>query len=350
MATSVYRTGGPMDLDRFIVRNGGAWMRLEELSSRARRSGTRALAPAEVDELVALYQRTSAQLSHARAYYDDPGLTSRLTTLVAAANAAIYGSQPVSVRSIGRFFTDTFPAAVYWNRRFIVAAAALMFIPALALGTWLSTSDRALDVAVPKEEQQALLQTRFEDYYSSEPAAEFSTKVLVNNIQVSFIAFALGVLLCIGTAAILAYNGVNVGVAGGLFVHAHQAGKFFGLILPHGFLELTAVTIAGAAGLRLGWTVIAPGDRPRGAALADEGRRSVVIILGLMLCFITAGLIEGFVTPSDLPVLVRVGIGFLVELGFISWVVIRGRDATARGLTGLFGEQELVTADPLPSP
>src|SRR5947207_1658854 len=85
-----------MDLDRFIVRNSGAWTRLEELTARARRSGTRPLGPAEVDELVALYQRTSAQLSHARTYYEHPGLTARLTTLVAAANAAIYGSQPVS--------------------------------------------------------------------------------------------------------------------------------------------------------------------------------------------------------------------------------------------------------------
>jgi len=320
-----------MDLDRFIVRNGGAWARLDELTGRARRSGTRALAPSEVDELVALYQRTSAQLSHARTYYDDPGLTSRLTTLVAAANAAIYGSQPASFRALGHFFSETFPAAVYVNRRFIAAAAALMLVPALVMGLWLSTSDRALDVAVPKDEQQALLQTRFEDYYSSAPAAEFSTRVLVNNIQVSFLAFALGVFLCAGTAAILFYNGINVGVAGGLFVHAHQAGKFFGLILP-----------------RLGWTVIAPGDRPRGDALAEEGRRSVVIVLGLMLCFITAGLIEGFVTPSDLPVILRVGIGFLVELGFVAWIVIRGRAAVDRGLTGTFGEAR-ATGDLLPS-
>src|SRR3954449_6471821 len=152
-----------MDLDRFIVRNAGSWQRLEELTTRARRSGQRALAPAEVDELVTLYQRTSAQLSHARTYYEDPGLTSRLTTLVAAANAAIYGSQPVSFRALGRFFSETFPAAVYVNRRFIAAAAALMFVPAIAMGAWLATSDKALDVAVPKEEQQALLQTRFED-------------------------------------------------------------------------------------------------------------------------------------------------------------------------------------------
>jgi uncharacterized membrane protein SpoIIM required for sporulation len=338
-----------MDLDRFIVRNDGAWHRLEELTARARRSGQRTLAPWEVDELVALYQRTAAQLSHARTYYEDPGLTSRLTTLVAAANAAIYGSQPVSIRSLGRFFTDTFPAAVYLNRRFIAAAAALMFVPALALGTWLASSNEALNVAVPKEEQEALLQTRFEDYYSSTPAAEFSTRVLINNIQVSFLAFALGVFLCIGTGFILFQNGLNIGIAGGLFFHAHQLGKFFGLLLPHGLLELTAITIAGAAGLRLGWTVIAPGDRPRGEALAEEGRRSVVIVLGLMLCFIVAGLIEGFVTPSSLPVAVRVGIGVLVELSFIFWIVTRGHDAIERGLTGLFGEEPRPTVVPSPS-
>src|SRR5436190_1888061 len=191
-----------MDLDRFIVRNAGAWHRLEDLTSRARRSGPRAMSPSEVDELVALYQRTSAQLSHARTYYDDPGLTSRLTTLVAAANAAIYGAPPASLRSFGRFFSETFPAAVYVTRRFIGAAA-------------------------------------------------------------------------------------------GVFIHANEAGQFFGLILPHGLLELSAIVFAGGAGLRIGWTVIAPGDRPRGTVLAEEGRRAVVIVLGLMLCFIVAGIIEG---------------------------------------------------------
>jgi uncharacterized membrane protein SpoIIM required for sporulation len=328
-----------VDIDRFIVQNAGAWRRLEDLTVRARRSRSgRGLAPMEIDEFVALYQRTAAQLSHARGYYDDPGLTARLTTLVAAANAALYGNRPASMRSLGRFFTETFPAAVWVSRKFVLAAAVLMFVPAILFGAWTATSSRALDVAIPKEEQQALLQSEFEDYYSSKPAAEFSTQVLVNNIQVSFLAFAGGVLLCLGTAVILVQNGVNIGIAGGLFFHAHQAGKFFGLILPHGLLELTSVTIAGAAGLRIGWAIVAPGDRPRFDALADEGRRSVVIVLGLMLCFVVAGLIEGFVTPSGLPTFARVGVGVVVELGFITWIVTRGRPAVERGLTGTFGE------------
>jgi len=224
-----------------------------------------------------------------------------------------------------------------------------MFVPAIALGAWTATSSRALDVAVPKEEQEVVLRSAFEDYYSSRPAAEFAAQVQVNNIQVSLFAFAGGVLLGLGTIVILFQNGLNIGIAAGLFFHAHQAGKFFGLILPHGMLELTSITIAGAAGLSLGWTIIAPGDRPRGEALAEEGRRSVVIVLGLMLCFVVAGLIEAFVTPSGLPVGLRVGIGALVELAFVFWIITRGRDAVARGLTGRFGEEPtpMPTAAPL---
>jgi uncharacterized membrane protein SpoIIM required for sporulation len=343
-------------MDRFIVRNSAMWQHLDELAERARKSGSR-LAPQEVDELVALYQRTAAQLSYARTYYDDPGLTSRLTLVVAKASGAVYGTRGRAGNTFKRFLTETFPVAVYRSRRFIAASAALFFVPAIAVGAWLARSPEALDVAVPKDTQQAVLDTEFEDYYSREPAQQFSTRVLVNNIQVSFFAFAFGALL-IPTAALLLFNALSLGVAAGLFIHAGQAGKFFGLILPHGLLELTAIVIAGAAGFRLGWAMLFPGDQPRGEALADEGRRSVVIVLGLMLCFLVAGLIEGFVTPSGLPTGVRVAVGVAVEVVFVSWVVTRGRVAEAAGLTGRFDEPSLedqlaqrpfATAAPSPS-
>jgi uncharacterized membrane protein SpoIIM required for sporulation len=128
-------------------------------------------------------------------------------------------------------------------------------------------------------------------------------------------------------------------VLGGLFIAAGKGGEFFGLILPHGLLELSAVTIAGAGGLRLGWAVIAPGDRTRGEAVALEGRRSVAVVLGLMLAFVIAGIIEGFVTPSGLPTAMRVAVGIVVAGGFWTYIVVRGRAAEAMGLTGLLGEQ-----------
>jgi uncharacterized membrane protein SpoIIM required for sporulation len=110
------------------------------------------------------------------------------------------------------------------------------------------------------------------------------------------------------------------------------------LILPHGLLELTAVFIAGGAGLRLGWTLIDPGDRTRRAALAEEGRRALAIVAGLVVVFLAAGTIEGFVTGSSLPTAARVGIGVLGEAALLSWLLIRGRAAAAKGFTGAVGE------------
>ncbi|HEX7166051.1 MAG TPA: stage II sporulation protein M, partial [Acidimicrobiales bacterium] len=119
---------------------------------------------------------------------------------------------------------------------------------------------------------------------------------------------------------------------------AGQSAKFYGLILPHGFLEITAVVAAGGAGLALGWALVAPGDRTRREALTAEGRRAVVIVLGLIATFTVAGLIEGFVTGSPLPTAVRVGIGGAVEIAFLLYVYALGREAARRGFTGTMGE------------
>jgi uncharacterized membrane protein SpoIIM required for sporulation len=337
-----------VDIDRFIARNAHTWARLEELSSRAGR-GRRRLAPAEVDELVDMYQRVSSHLSHARVAYRDPALTGRLTRLVSRSNGVIYASRGRTLGAVRDFFAWRFPAAVWQSGRFVAASAALLLVPAVAIGAWMATSDEALEASAPDAVREAYLNEDFEDYYSSEPATQFATEVTVNNIQVAITAFASGVLLCVPAALLLAFNGAYLGFAGGLFADAGELGKFFGLILPHGLLELTAVVIAGGAGLRLGWAVIAPGDRSRGQALGDEARRAGVIALGLVLAFVVAGLIEGFITGRGVPTGLRVGIGVAAEAAFVVWIVVQGRAASARGITGALGEldrgwDELATA------
>jgi uncharacterized membrane protein SpoIIM required for sporulation len=338
-----------MDLDRFLATNQPLWDRLSTLAARGTRGANR-LSAQEIDELVRLYQRTSSHLSYVRTYYRDPALTARLTGLVATAGAVVYGTRPKSLRAIGRFFAETFPAALWHNRRFVGAAAALFFVPAVAVGVWLANSPTAIEAVGPPALREAYLHEDFESYYSSEPASSFAAKVTTNNIQVGFLAFASGVLLCVPTAYLLVSNGANVGVPAGLFSAAGENAKFYGLIVPHGLLELTAVVIAGSAGLRLGWSLIDPGDRPRRDALVEEGRRSVVLVLGLVATFTVAGTIEGFVTGSGLPTAVRVGIGVLVEAAFVLYAVVLGREAAARGRTGLLGEEQAVTAVRSPSP
>lgn len=327
-----------MDLDRFLALNRPAWDRLADLTRRAR-SRPASLAPAEVDEFVTLYQRASTQLSFARTHYGDPGLTNELNLLVAGANSAIYRRTASPTAGLRRFFLVSFPGAIWHVRRYVAVAAVALLAPMVIVGIWLGSNDEALAYAAPEAERAAYVDTEFEEYYSSEPAGQFATEVTVNNIQVSFFAYAAGVLLGLGTVFILVYNGIAVGVALGLFIDAGQQGRFWGLILPHGLLELTAVIVAGAAGMAVGWALVAPGDATRGAAFTEAARRSVVVILGLVVVFVTAGLIEAFVTPSPLPTAARVGLGALVEAVFVLYVWTFGRRAEALGLTGLATEE-----------
>jgi uncharacterized membrane protein SpoIIM required for sporulation len=330
-----------VDVDRFITTNEASWSRLEQLTAAAGGGGAR-LRPSDVDELVQLYQRASTHLSHARTQRADPALVARLTRLVANARGVIYATRSRSLSGVGRFFTISFPAAVWHARRFVLASALLLLVPAILMGAWLARSDAALEASAPEALREAYVEEDFEAYYSSAPASEFATAVTVNNIQVSFLAFAAGILLCVVTAFILVFNGANVGQAAGVFAAVGEQAKFYGLILPHGLLEVSAIIVAGGAGLAIGWAIIDPGDRTRTAALAEQGRRSAVIVLGLMLAFIVAGTIEGFVTPSDLPTSMRVGVGVTVCVAFWTYVVVLGRRAAALGYTGAFGEHEVL--------
>jgi uncharacterized membrane protein SpoIIM required for sporulation len=324
-----------MDIDRFLARHDPTWTRLATLTTAASKGRA---SPAELDELVSLYQRTGAHLSLARRSFRDPALHQRLTTLIAEGHAVIYGTRPRSKGALGQFFAVTFPVAVWTARRFIVIAAVLTFVPAIGLATWMNHSDSALRASAPADVREAYLESEFEDYYSSAPAGQFATAVFLNNVKVGIMAFAAGILGCVATAALLAYNGLNVGFAAGLFINGGQSGKFFGLILPHGLLELSAVVVAGAAGLRLGWTLIDPGDRRRVDALAYEGRRSVSIVIGLVLAFGVAGGIEGFVTGSSLPTMFRLAIGVAAFVAFWLYIAVMGSSGERRGLTGAMGE------------
>jgi uncharacterized membrane protein SpoIIM required for sporulation len=328
-----------VDIDGYIARNDPTWRRLEQLTRQARR-GVARLAPTELDELLQLYQRVSAQLSYARTYYRDPALTARLTRLVAAASGVIYGKRARSWRTVRTFFAVTFPAAVWHQRRAIAVATLLFVLPAFLVAVWLLNDRVALDASGSPGERRHYVEEQFEQYYSDQPSAQFFTLVTTNNIRVAFTAFSLGALLCLPGALILVYNALALGQAAAWMISEGDALRFWGLILPHGALEITAIVVASGAGLSLGWAVIAPGDRTRGRALTEEGRRAVVIVLGLMATFVAAGLIEGFVTGSGLPAGVRVAIGIAAWLVFVVYVYVQGRAAAALGYTGALGESE----------
>ena len=124
-----------------------------------------------------------------------------------------------------------------------------------------------------------------------------ASQIFTNNIQVTFLAFAGGMLLGLGTLYVLFQNGMMLGAVGGLAIGAGNGRPFFELVTAHGVLELSCIVVAGAAGLRLGWAIIDPGNRTRGEALRDEARAAVEIVLGTAAWLVVAGLVEGFLTP-----------------------------------------------------
>lgn len=314
-----------MDLDAYVAEHAGEWQRLELLSRRRR------LAAAEVDELVALYQRAATHLSVVRSRSPDPALVARLSRLVLGARSAITGGSAFSWAVVGRFFTRTFPLAVYQGWRWWCAVAVSFSAVAFGLMAYVSTNPQVARLFVSDDQIERLVDTDFASYYSENQAQNFAFQVWTNNAFVSARCLAAGVLI-VPVLYLLWVNAFGVGLTGGIMIGNGRADVFFGLILPHGLLELTTIFVAAGFGLRIGWAWIAPGPyRSRGAALAQTAREAMLVALGLVGVLLVSGLLEAFVTPSPLPVAVRVGIGAVAWLGFLGYVVLLGRRADAEG-------------------
>ena len=343
-----------VDIEAFSALHQGEWDRLDVLVRRRRR-----LTGAEIDELVRLYQRAGTHLSQLRAGaaaagVADPVRSAWLTALVARARAAVTGAHVPSWRAVARFAAAGFPVAVYRARWWWLGTAALSLAVAVVTAAWIARSPAVQGALLPPAEARSLVQRQFQGYYTASPASAFAAQVWTNNVWVAAQSLTFGILLGIPTLLVLLANAVNLGVnAGYLFAHG-KAVEFFSLILPHGMLELSAVFLAAAVGLRLGWTVIDPGNRPRGRALAQEGRSAVTITLGLIVALGLSGLIEAFVTPSHLPTWARITIGAVAVTAFVAYCLVFGYRAARAGETGDMEEAPDVlpvalTASPPPS-
>lgn len=318
-----------MDVDAFVLTHQAAWDRLDHLVKRRRR-----LTGPEVDELVDLYQRVSTHLSIARSASTDSVLVGRLSALVARARSAVTGAHAPLWREFARFWTVSFPVVAYRAGRWWLATAVGFSVVVLLVGMWVAGNPEVQATLATPAEVDELVNRDFASYYSENPAGSFALRVWLNNSWVAAQCIAFAVLLGIPIPWVLFQNAANLGVVGALMVDAGKTDVLLGLLIPHGLLELTAVFLAGAVGMRLGWTVISPGDRPRSQVLAEQGRAVVAVAGGLVVVLGLSGLIEALVTPSPLPTFLRIGIGVAAEVAFLAYIVHFGRRAARSGETG----------------
>ncbi|HZI98445.1 MAG TPA: stage II sporulation protein M [Actinomycetales bacterium] len=329
-----------MDLEAFVAVHRDEWDELERLLRRRRVDG------AEVDRLVLLYQRTATHLSAVRSSVPDPVLISRLSTLVARARARLTGSHESAWRDLARFAVVSFPAALWRIRWWWTAVTAACLLVAFLSGAWV-VGDPAVQASFGSDaEIRQLVGSDFENYYSEDPASSFAARVWTNNAWIAAQCVAFGVT-GFWNVWVLWQNALNIGAVGGLMVANGRGDLFFGLILPHGLLELTAVFVAGAAGLKLFWAWVDPGARPRATALAQEGRALFTVALGLVVVLAVSGVIEAFVTPSPLPTWARIAIGVIALAAFGAYAALLGRRAVRAGETGDLSEEQAGAVRPV---
>ena len=254
-----------MDLDAYVLTHSADWRRLDELAGRRRLSG------AESDELVELYQRVATHLSVVRTSAPDASLIAHLSSLLARARQRTVGTRATTWRGVRDFFTQRFPAALYRLRWWWLGTLVGNVVVIAVMMWWLLGNPAVEQSLLTPDEVDQLVRTDFEGYYSEYAASHFAAQVWINNAWVAALCIALGIL---GAPVVwlLFQNIANLAIIGSIMTRHDHAGHFWGLILPHGLLELTAVFVAGGVGLRLFWSWIEPGSLTRAQSLAHEGR------------------------------------------------------------------------------
>jgi uncharacterized membrane protein SpoIIM required for sporulation len=328
-----------MKAERFVLAHRAAWKRLSDLVDKAQRQRLSSLSDDELHELGALYRRTSSDLARAQTRYAGTmagrELVRSLNDLVLRAHTLVYSAPAPTPTHAFSFLIYGFPAVFRRQWRAIAVAAALMFLPAfLAYFSTLINPDLAKMFVpesaiseVQKRSQEKIItgwggNTDFQGLVSS---PEVSSYIMVNNIKVSLRAVAFGVTMGIGTAFVLIINGMMIGGLSGVATNHHVDLLFWAVILPHGILELTAISIAGGAGLVLARALYAPGDLPRRDAIRRAGGEAMKLVVGVAVLLVIAGLIEGFITPLPLPPLLKIAFALLTAVALTLYLSVRPR-------------------------
>jgi uncharacterized membrane protein SpoIIM required for sporulation len=315
---------GDVNQDRFVAERQERWAELGALLDGAGRRVER-LGPDGVRRLGSLYRAAAADLGRARREYPGHPIVAQLEGLVGRARPLVYDSERRSM-SFVHFVTTGYWRRVRERPALLLVSALLLFGPWMLTAFWAVRDPGAASGVVPSQYQSVTRPRHGTDLgLTPDQESAFASQIFTHNIQVTFITFAGGIAAGLGAALMLVYQGVLFGAITGLSIWAGNGKPFFQLTLAHGVLELSCIVVASAAGMRMGWALVAPGRRRRADALLAEARPAVEVVIGTMPWLVVAGLVEGFVTPSGLGLGVVLAVG--LSLGALYWglVLWRGR-------------------------
>src|SRR5437879_929365 len=319
-----------MRAEEFVMRRRDDWNRLEDLIARAGSGQLNGLAPAQVLTMTALYRRATADL--ARAQRDWPGepVHRYLNGLVARGHGVVYRRGGHVWRRIQTFYLETLPRTYRQSWPYVVASAALLFVPAIvAYFVVLARPEAAYGIASPELINRVHHHQLWTDI-PPELRVTAAGLIALNNIYVTMVAFAFGVVFGLPVIYVLITNGISLGGLFGLTQAYGVSGGLFDFVIGHGILELSIVIAQGAGGLMMGWALISPGNRKRTDALVIATRRAFTLLLGLAPLLVIAGTIEGNISPSNAPFAAKLMIGLTTGVLLYTYLVFAGRRPVRR--------------------
>lgn len=310
-----------MNIKQFVQQHRDDWKQLEQLLTILHKRH-RSISGREINQFNRLYQKCANHLSYCQTYFPDEDVTAYLNELVAKSHNLLYKDQTSSMKQIRTFFSTTFIRLLLEQWKAVVFAMFLFFIGGLAAFLSVMNDPLHLYSILPEDVAQSVDQNQVGSDPEVIDAPTMSASIMTNNIQVAFLAFAGGITFGILTIYLLISNGIMVGALAGLYFHSGESYSFWAYIVPHGIIELTAIFIAGGAGLMMGYKFFVPGPYTRGFQFKEQAKRSVQLLLGTLPLFIIAGIIEGYITPAALSLETKYLVAFLTLIGLALYVAI----------------------------
>lgn len=331
-----------MRQERFVERHQAEWREFELWLERRSRSAREARAQRRGwtgigdDEMPARHRRLCQQLALARRRGYSAVVTDRLQSLMQRGHSVLYRSKPMRARLAVEFLLAGFPRLVRAEWRCMLAAALLFVIPLVTIFVAIQIKP---DLAAGLFGPQAM--ASYEQMYdpaskrdlgrTDEDDLQMFAHYIGNNVGIGFKTFASGLLAGLGTVVVLITNGIMIGGVAGHLQAVGHGDPFWRFVAGHSAPELTAIVIAGGAGLRLGLSLLAPGQRRRVDSLIHGGRRGAKICIGVFAMLVFAAFVEAFWSSiASVPAPVKYAVGALLWSLTALWLLRGGRNAAHR--------------------
>jgi uncharacterized membrane protein SpoIIM required for sporulation len=309
------------------------WQELEEHLDRVlKRTNKPAKEPLRGDRIAALYRRACEHLALARARSYPAYLLDRLDRLTADAHQVIYQQREFGAAALWRIVARDFPRAVRANYVYVWLATVLFTIPMLTLGL-LVYFEPNLILSVADGASAA----QYEQMYSRSAESIGRTRdagddwtmfgfYIRNNVGIAFQCFASGLAAGVGSIFFIVYNGAIIGAIAGYLTERGLSETFYSFVATHSSFELTAIVLSGAAGLKLGHSLLAPGRRTRRQSLVQAARECVVIVYGVAAMLFVAAAVEAFWSSSIwIPNAVKFGVAAVCWFAVLAYLSLQGR-------------------------